>query len=178
MAVFSPKDLIESPRDTPCLFGLQFFIRSNRLICIATMRSQSVAKVMPYDVFLFTLLHEYIAARLKCEVGDYIHCCHSFHYYEDEAVEVREFLLGNAESCPSMPPMCANFASEISRLIELEEMMRVRLSHDKGATVSDLSGRLSPYSTDLFAILVSGTRQLLNGVPREDDLPVPAWSMI
>ena len=76
ITVFSPRDLLASLRDTPCLFGFQFFIRDGRLLCIGTMRSQSAALVMPYDIFVFTLLQEYVAVRLGQSLGSYIHTCH------------------------------------------------------------------------------------------------------
>lgn len=48
------------------------------------MRSQSALMVMPYDLFLLTMLHEAMAVRLGVGLGYYHHFCGSLHYYEDE----------------------------------------------------------------------------------------------
>jgi thymidylate synthase len=82
--VLSPTDLVSRSRDHPCLLGLQFLIRNNRLEMISYMRSQSALMVLPYDVFLFTAIQSWIADSLEIEVGPYTHIAGSFHIYSDE----------------------------------------------------------------------------------------------
>lgn len=71
--------------DTPCTSDFQFFIRENKLHMINHMRSQSAAMVMPYDIFLMTMLHELMARELGVELGEYQHFAGSMHYYDYES---------------------------------------------------------------------------------------------
>ena len=78
--------------DTPCTCSIQFFIRDNKLHMVNHMRSQSSAFVMPYDVFLMTMLQELMANELEVELGSYQHFCGSAHYFENEKEFVNDLL--------------------------------------------------------------------------------------
>lgn len=71
-------------KDVPCYNHLQFFIREDTLICHVVMRSQNALKILPYDFFLFSLIHEAIAVRLGISLGVIYFTCNSIHIYEDE----------------------------------------------------------------------------------------------
>lgn len=47
-------------KDIPCTVSLQWLLRSNKLHCIAHMRSQDVWLGWPYDVFSFTMMTCYL----------------------------------------------------------------------------------------------------------------------
>jgi hypothetical protein len=49
---------------------------------IVNMRSNDVFLGVPYDVFSFTMLQEYIAMRTGFQLGSYFHNAGSFHLYE------------------------------------------------------------------------------------------------
>jgi thymidylate synthase len=58
----------ESPpksKDIPCTLSLQWLVRERRLYCIATMRSSDIHKGLPYDVFNFSMLSQYVRLALK-----------------------------------------------------------------------------------------------------------------
>lgn len=99
-------DLIRDTKDASCVISLQFLIRENKLVCITNMRSQSALMVLPYDVFLFTMIHEAVASRLGVDLGVYYHTANSFHYYMDEEAFLFDVLKETAHS-PSvaMAPM-------------------------------------------------------------------------
>lgn len=78
--------------DTPCTSDFHFIIREGQLHCINHMRSQSVAMVMPYDIFLMTMIHEYTAIKLGVELGEYQHFCNSMHFYNAESYIVSEII--------------------------------------------------------------------------------------
>jgi len=82
--IITPEDLWEEPRDFPCVSSVQMFIRSRKLHMVVHMRSQSLVGVLPYDLFLFTLLQESVALQLDVDLGEYQHICNSLHVYEDE----------------------------------------------------------------------------------------------
>lgn len=71
-------------KNTPCTLTLQFLIRDNRLHLIVNMRSSDIYVGLTYDVFVFTLVQEYIAKRLGISVGQYFHNAASLHAYESD----------------------------------------------------------------------------------------------
>ena len=64
-------------RDVACASSLQFLLRDGRLDALLHMRSNDAFWGLPYDVFLFTMLQELMAAELGVELGTYYHCCPS-----------------------------------------------------------------------------------------------------
>lgn len=62
-------------RDVPCTVSVQWLLRWDaddraRLYCVDTMRSSDAWLGWPYDVFNFSLLSAYVAARLARELGE------------------------------------------------------------------------------------------------------------
>lgn len=84
LQIFCAEDSVSPVKDTPCSLSIQFLLRDGRLKAITFMRSQSAVMVLPYDIFMFTMLQEVVATAVGAELGDYIHVCGSFHVYEDE----------------------------------------------------------------------------------------------
>lgn len=80
--IFQKKDLSPKSNATPCTMTLQFMIRDEKLICITNMRSNDVEWGVTYDVFMFTMLQEFIANQLGIEVGQYYHNAGSIHIYD------------------------------------------------------------------------------------------------
>lgn len=75
----------ERPRaskDIPCTVAMQFFIRENKLHMITTMRSNDVFLGLPYDLFNFTQIQNYLAGVLCVDIGEYVHNVGSLHVYE------------------------------------------------------------------------------------------------
>lgn len=68
--------------NTPCTLNLQYMIRNNRLHATTFMRSNDVHLGIPYDVFNFTMIQEFLAVQLGVPIGDYIHFSASTHAYE------------------------------------------------------------------------------------------------
>jgi thymidylate synthase len=85
-----PEDIHEDNLDFPCPASIHFLIRNNKLNCIVNMRSQSAYGVMPYDVFLFTMIEEAVALEVGVELGYYTHISNSLHIYEDELEKVQQ----------------------------------------------------------------------------------------
>lgn len=95
--LFWDKDLKNLPLDTPCASSIQLFIRNEKLEMVLNMRSQSAVLVLPYDMFLFTMLQEYFACSLGLEVGTFHYNAASFHYYLKEESLVRDIV--NVSPC-------------------------------------------------------------------------------
>lgn len=91
-------------KDVPCTLGFGLRIRnSNVLDMQVIMRSQSVVGVMPYDVFLFTVLQELIANELGIHLGRYEHTMLSAHVYEREFAVVDDMVPPSDVNSPMAP---------------------------------------------------------------------------
>ena len=111
-------------KDIPCTISMQFFARKNHVEMDVYMRSNDLWLGMPYDIFNFTMIQRYVAARLGLSIGTYRHHVGSLHIYEqhwdkaraiiDEYVETRPdpalsiprspYLGGFAEPMPASIP--------------------------------------------------------------------------
>lgn len=83
-----------SKLNIPCTLTLQFIYRpvvigKPQLHCIVTMRSNDAIWGFTYDMFMFTMLHEYIAMRTGLPLGRYYHNAGSMHLYERDFDLVR-----------------------------------------------------------------------------------------
>ena len=99
ISVFTPFDLEVKTRDFPCLVSLQFLLREGVLHSVCHMRSQSALLVMPYDLFLLTMLHEAMSVRLGLVWALITTSAGSLHFYEDE-----EQLVDAARARAGPPP--------------------------------------------------------------------------
>lgn len=141
-------------RDVSCIISLQFLLRDNKLTCITTMRSQSVLMVMPYDLFLFTMIQEAAATRLGVELGPYHHFSGSFHYYLDEQDVVDRALSLEEPALSGMCPMTE--FSETTRQELKAALCVIRNCMSQGKSVDFKAFELDEYWTVLLKSMVSG----------------------
>lgn len=111
--VFTQEDIGVNSRNLPCLIAVQFAQVGKRLDMFATMRSQAAVGVVPYDLFVLTMLHEYIALRVGSSLGRYYHFAPITGIREHEVATVwsieknpEKFTLGGTEMSPmpNLPP--------------------------------------------------------------------------
>ena len=98
------------PREEiPCTLNLQYLIRNEQLLALTYMRSQDAFNVLPYDVFNFTMLQEYVQNRLVPKhnpgLGSYHHHSGSFHVYENSKSTIQNMLSDPDADDIVMPPM-------------------------------------------------------------------------
>lgn len=129
--IYVPEDTLTDRLDVPCALALQFLIRDGRLHAIAVMRSQSAAMVMPYDVFLFTMLQEILAVRLSIPLGNYIHMAGSMHYYKEEEDLVRKILADGIPEQSSMPAMQEASDGILEEVVQAEQEIRLASRFDR-----------------------------------------------
>jgi hypothetical protein len=158
MQIFLPSDLLSETRDCSCIMGMQFFIRENKLSCLALMRSQSALMILPYDLFMLTMLHEAVACRLGKRIGPYYHFCGSLHYYRDEEDFVHRSIQGGAESL-CMPPMKVADSGTLKKIEIAEKDIRGKLARSMACPIDFLEYGLDRYWTELLRVLVAGTRR-------------------
>jgi thymidylate synthase len=117
------------------------------------MRSQSAAMVLPYDLFVFTMMHETASLSLGLELGAYHHFCGSLHYYTDEEEIVSRMLNEQIDNNSwSMPVMDSNPLEKIQDLRKIERELRSALG--QGGDCSFLrSAGLSEYWVAIFSVI-------------------------
>jgi thymidylate synthase len=80
------RDLVEIHGDRPCTVYVSFMIRRGGLVTSTYMRSQDVYLGLPYDLVMFSQLHQTVANVLDVEADTHVHTVQSLHLYErDEA---------------------------------------------------------------------------------------------
>ena len=105
--------------------ALQYLPRDGALQAFSYMRSQDVPNVLPYDVFIFTLIQEFVARSTNKELGAYHHVAGSFHYYTRDESRVSAIIDAKSAVLPPMPRMPDGIQDEtLSRVVELEENIR------------------------------------------------------
>lgn len=87
--ILYPADVIireaeKTTHEYPCTIGYHLFIRHERLHMVVNMRSQNVWKVMPYDVYNFTMIQLYMCEVLEVKLGNYYHIINSAHIYNGD----------------------------------------------------------------------------------------------
>ena len=168
-AIYQPSDTVEDHPGVPCAVGLHFMLRNDRLDLNVLMRSQSAAAVMPYDVFLFSMIHEVAAHRLHTPMGRYHHYASSFHYYDDEFELVEQVCKSQSDDSvcqmPEMPPAGEEVFEEV---FFLEQEIR-RRSEDGTLDSLDLrSSSLATYWQHLLAVLLIYALRKDGRNPQED----------
>ena len=89
LPIFQPQDLDKFGKERiPCCIMYQFLIRKNKLNLIYTMRSSDLLTHLVYDIYLAISLQEYVAEKLKIEVGNFYHFISSLHAYRKD-LEIR-----------------------------------------------------------------------------------------
>lgn len=124
--VLEPEDNFRQSREYPCAVGVQMFLRDDRLSWITVMRAQQALTVLPYDGFLFMLMHQWAAALLGVEPGPYIHQSGTFHFYDNEIELARSVADGpvTSGSLPALPDTPEEARAAVRELIDTERGVR------------------------------------------------------
>ncbi len=75
------EDLSSSSKDLPCNTAFYLKIRDERLCMSVTNRSNDLYLGLPYDVFVLSVVQNYVASALGLTVGEYVHFSDSLHVY-------------------------------------------------------------------------------------------------
>lgn len=147
-------------KNVPCCAGFQLRVFNGRLDMLVVMRSQSIG-VMPYDVFLMSVIQELCANELGVDLGMLHWHCLSLHVYEKE-IEQRERELawwasqGTFPTTPEMDPIPHTLDEAIDRWTVFESMLR---SGNVNGPIEEEILHIAP-SPDPLELL------LLDGMPR------------
>lgn len=156
--VWQPHDAVRNSNDIPCTHGMFFHVKDNRLHMAVTMRSNNAFRILPFNIFEFTMLQEYVASSLGLPLGDYVHWAASMHVYDNDREMPATRKLVKQEPIPDsivMPPMPTdNVREQVNLLCQFEAQMRM------AATPKDLEelsakavDTLNSYWLSLFDVL-------------------------
>lgn len=140
--VLDPSDNFRESREYPCAVGVQLFLRDGKLTWLTVMRAQQALTVLPYDVFLFMLMHQWAAALLGVPCGPYIHQSGTFHFYDNEiplARKVVEAPLTSA-SLPALPGAPEEARAAVTELVTVERALREAVAAGDTAAVDRIAG--------------------------------------
>lgn len=130
--------------DLPCASTMQFFQRDGVLHAMTYMRSNDVFLGLPYDVFLFTMMHELMASELGLRLGVYQHVTGSLHLYRTDEEACAQLESEGVQPSVAMPSMEA--PEQLPAFLEAEKTLREGRS-------SQVVSTLSPYWHELARVL-------------------------
>lgn len=112
--------------EVPCTLGFQFLQRDDRLNMYVMMRSQDAWSMLPNDIFMFTMLQEYVARRVGCEPGGFQQMVGSSHIYDRHQQAAWDYVKGRHDHGVKMRPMPEQDLEEsIAKLGRLERNVRL-----------------------------------------------------
>ena len=173
----------DDSRDIPCTHGMFFHIRDNALNLCVTMRSNNAFRILPFNIFEFTMLQEYVATSLGIPLGDYVHWAASMHVYKNErewepTLSMSQDLDENGRAFQSivMPVMPNDdVAHQVNTLCQLEAKLRHATNEGAIREISSAAANmLNVYWFGLYGILASWT-EVRHGIPA-DFGKVPEWA--
>lgn len=175
--VWQPHDAVASSRDIPCTHGMFFHVRDDELHMAVTMRSNNAFRILPFNIFEFTMLQEYVSAALRIPMGDYVHWAASMHVYENEFEwdRTREFAHSEYHDSIVMPPMpFDDVTGQVNLLCQLEAKLRHACTLDDYCKADEMArDTLNSYWYGLFAVLFCHTVVKHKDVP--DTAMVPEY---
>lgn len=123
ISLYDSEDCGRESKDIPCALNFTFSPRDDILHATLTMRANACLRLMPYNVFEFTMLQEWVANRCKFVLGQYHHSVISLHIRDDELV-ITPDIVDEQKIAPSMSDMPQDSGNMISDLLDVEKVIR------------------------------------------------------
>lgn len=120
------EDIYRRNIDVSCTLGLQVLLRDGALHLIAYLRANDAFIGFLSDVFSFTMIQEYLAARLGVPMGSYHHLVGSLHIYEENLGTVDDLLeeWPAREIIDDLPAMPRTSREELADILAIEAAIR------------------------------------------------------
>jgi thymidylate synthase len=166
-AVYQAEDAVRDSKDIPCAFGLFYTVREGKLVTTTVMRSNAAWRLLPFNIFEFTLLQELVAVVSGLKLGSYTHFAVSQHLFradnpERDEVELAQRLLAGGTTYPRyvFSPMPAETTWEtIRQLISVFAHVRTESSGLSNSTflqsADEIAAQLPPYWADYGLALLA-----------------------
>ena len=171
---FRPAELaVPNNPDVSCAIAVQFLLREGRLHMSVVMRGNDAYRGMVGDVFAFTFIQEFMAARLGVRLGTYAHHAASMHVNLADLPAARRALDGEPRhvALPSMPAMPPDASwADVQTVCEQEEALRTGATKHTVETIDALD--LDPYWRQLILVF-----EVYRQIKHETDRPVDAATL-
>lgn len=105
-------------KDAACLQSIQFFIRDEKLDCMALFRSNDLPEAFFFNAFGLIMLQQRIAAKLGVQIGTYTHRSNSMHCYEKDFKLLKNYVKAINEK--NIGDLTYNYLDEWDELMEAE----------------------------------------------------------
>ncbi len=157
MAIYQPIDCGRMSNDIPCALNVVFSPRGNTLHTSVLMRANDAYRAIPYNIFEFSLLGEFMASRTGMQLGNYFHSSVSMHLRGDGITDSLSIVQENIEPL-SMNPMPKVTENTRSTLLEKELEISNRMQFLSGSSVGNLIKNIisehDEYWADFLIVLV------------------------
>ena len=97
LSLWSPKDLGVISKDIPCNINILLKIRNNKLDLTVVNRSNDLYLGIPYNIFLFHLLHKYLCYRINIGIGIQRHFTNCLHIYQRDIKKAELIIRSNTK---------------------------------------------------------------------------------
>jgi len=110
--------------DIPCAFGLFFHIRSNELVATCSMRANNAFRLLPINLFEFSMLAEIVAVEVGAPLGTFVQWAASMHLFDTDRTLAKTLLAAHVATSVSMPPMPVDAFAQARRMAQWESSIR------------------------------------------------------
>lgn len=154
MALYSAHDTGRESRDVPCALNVVFVPRDEVLHCVIVMRANNALRLLPYNLFEFSLLQEYMASYTGLALGRYIHTAVSMHLYAGDAGLAEQLTKTSSTVSALMHPMPSVNGETRRELTSAERTVRESCCWAEYTTfeqvLRDTLEALAPYWADIL----------------------------
>ena len=152
--IFTDEDFLRDSKDIPCAVGLLLEPRGDVLNATLLMRANDAQKLLPYNLFEFSLLHECLSVASGMKLGEFGYFAGTIHLRGDD-VSVTENLWQNAESFEMKS--IGQFDADLHKmLLEKEEKLRTMIptiGESYSSFITELVAGLDNFWKEIFYIL-------------------------
>ncbi len=156
IVIYWPHDAGRQSNDIPCVSNIVFMPRNDILHMTLQMRANDALKLLPYNLFEFSILMECMSAQAGLKLGNLHHTAVSLHLRGQDIDLVKE-ISGSAES-PSMPNITTFSNSMRIELVEIEQLIRTQIAHQGVEPAwewyKQIKGTFEPLWQDLIGVLL------------------------
>lgn len=146
LSMFSTSDLINTgSKDIPCNTSIMLKIRSGKLDLTVINRSNDIYWGLPYNFFVFQVLHYYVASRINVKVGTQRHFTDSLHLYEKDINNIESIMKNNKAEVYLTQCKCIELINGI--LNNIDNINQRSFSHITNTHINRLLSNYEKYKT-------------------------------
>jgi len=167
IALHHPTDLVQPTDDYICVSNMLLTPRGGRLHGMVHMRSNEALRLLWYDLFEFTMLLEYVSARLGLELGTYLHSGFVFQITGSADRDIAATVAAETPRTSRMEPMPPMTRADRAIVVGLERELRESARHAPRAAflerVHAVADQVDPYWADLLTAAALQARFVAGG---------------